>query len=44
MKVSDEMDLTKRKALETAVSSRQKFSFHLVKPLETLTFFEISHS
>ena len=38
MKVSDETDLTIRKALETAVSSRQQFSFHLVKPLETLTF------
>ena len=44
MKVSDEMDLTIRRALETAVSSRQKFSFDFVKPLETLAFFEISNS
>ena len=43
MKVLDKKDLTIRKALETAVSSRQKFSFHFVKPLETLAFFEISN-
>ena len=43
-KVSDEVDLTIRKALETVVSSRTNFSFYFEKPLETLAFFEISNS
>ena len=38
-KVSDEVDFTFRIALETVVSSRPNFSFHLEKPIETLAFF-----